>query len=32
MNNIYNAHNKEVAASGFDNMEKKWGAESIHMP
>ena len=31
MKNIYNAPNKEVAATELDNLEKKW-EESILMP
>lgn len=31
MKNIYNAPNKEVAATELDNLEKKWGG-NILMP
>ena len=27
MKNIYNAPNKEVATTGLDNLEKKWGGK-----
>ena len=27
MKNIYNAPNKEVAATELDNLEKKWGGK-----
>ena len=30
MKNIYNAPNKEVAATELDNLEKKWGGKYLY--